>query len=49
LIEVFVDTEQGFLPKLASRKNEDGSMTSPELEDMAPFLSRDELKKNMLI
>jgi acetolactate synthase-1/2/3 large subunit len=49
LIEVFVDTEQGFLPKLASRKNEDGSMTSPELEDMAPFLSRDELQKNMLI
>lgn len=47
-IEVFVDTEQGFLPKLASRKNEDGSMTSPELEDMAPFLSRDELRSNML-
>jgi acetolactate synthase-1/2/3 large subunit len=43
-----VDTEQGFLPKLASRKNEDGSMTSPELEDMAPFLSRDELRLNML-
>lgn len=47
-IEVFVDTEQGFLPKLASRKNEDGTMTSPELEDMAPFLSRDELRSNML-
>lgn len=47
-IEVFVDTDQGFLPKLASRKNEDGSMSSPELEDMAPFLSRDELRSNML-
>lgn len=48
-IEVFVDVEQGFLPKLASRKNEDGSMTSPELEDMAPFLSRDELQSNMFL
>ena len=47
-IEVFVDPTQGFLPKLASRKNEDGSMTSPELEDMAPFLTREELNKHML-
>lgn len=48
VIEVFVDAEQGFSPKLASRKNDDGSMTSPELEDMAPFLSREELRANML-
>jgi len=47
-IEVFVDADQSFLPKLASRKNDDGSMTSPELEDMAPFLTREELFSNIL-
>jgi len=45
-IEVIVDPNQGFEPKLASRKNDDGTMTSPELDDMAPFLSRAELSKN---
>lgn len=47
IIEVFVDPEQGFSPKLASRKNDDGSMSSPELEDMAPFLGGAELAKNI--
>lgn len=49
LIEVFVDPDQPFSPKLASRKLDDGTMVSPSLEDMAPFLSRDELAKNILI
>ena len=48
LIEVFVDPEQAFSPKLASRKLDDGTMVSPSLEDMAPFLPREELKKNMI-
>lgn len=48
LIEIEVDPEQGFAPKLASRKLEDGTMYSPSLEDMAPFLSRDELIKNII-
>ena len=48
LIELFVDPDQPFSPKLSSRKLPDGSMLSPALEDMAPFLSRDELKSNML-
>lgn len=48
LIEVMLDPEQPFSPKLASRKREDGSMVSPSLEDMAPFLDRDELARNII-
>jgi acetolactate synthase-1/2/3 large subunit len=49
LLEVFLDPEQPFSPKLSSRQLEDGSMVSSPLEDLAPFLSRDELADNMLI
>ena len=47
--EVLFDKNQLFAPKLSSRKLDDGSMVSSPLEDMAPFLSRDELAENMLI
>lgn len=46
LIEVILDKDQAFSPKLASRKLDDGTMVSPALEDMAPFLSREELAEN---
>lgn len=46
LIEVILDKDQAFAPKLASRKLDDGTMVSPALEDMAPFLSREELAEN---
>ena len=49
LLEVMVDPEQAFAPKLASRQLEDGRMVSSPLEDLAPFLSRSELAENMLI
>lgn len=49
LCEIMVSPDQGFWPKAASMKLPDGSFVSRPLEDMAPFLSRDELKKNMLI
>lgn len=49
LCEVFVTTEQKFEPKSATKKLEDGSLFSPPLEDLAPFLSREELKENMYI
>lgn len=49
LCEVFVDEEQIFEPKSAARKLDDGTIVSPPLEDMAPFLSREELKENMII
>lgn len=47
LCEVMLDKTQGFAPKLASRRLDDGTMVSPSLEDMSPFLPRDELKAAM--
>lgn len=49
LLEVMLDPEQPFAPKLSSRQLEDGRMISSALEDLAPFLPRDELAENMLI
>lgn len=49
LCEVMVSTDQGFEPKSATKMLEDGTFFSPPLEDMAPFLSREELAKNMYI
>jgi acetolactate synthase-1/2/3 large subunit len=48
LIEIVLDVNQMFSPKLASRKLDDGTMVSPSLEDMAPFLSREELMENII-
>lgn len=36
-------------PKLTAKKLPNGQFISPPLEDMGPFLSREELKKNMII
>lgn len=47
--EIFVSPMQNFEPKSATRKLEDGSLFSPPLEDLAPFLDRDELRKNLFI
>ena len=44
---VRLDRKQQFEPKLQSRKLDNGSMVSPELHDMAPFLSREELEQNI--
>ena len=44
MCEVFVDSVQGFEPKPSAMKLADGSLVSPPLEDLAPFLDRDELK-----
>jgi acetolactate synthase-1/2/3 large subunit len=49
LIEVVVDPKQPFSPKLASRKLDDGSMSTPALDDMSPFLDRQELQENRLV
>lgn len=48
MCEVALDLEQQFSPKLSSRKLADGSMVTSPLEDMTPFLDRDELAGNML-
>lgn len=47
--EIFVSTEQIFEPKSATKRLEDGTLVSPPLEDLAPFLNREELESNMLI
>ena len=47
--EVMLDPAQGFEPKLSSRKLPNGQMVSSPLEDMFPFLEREELRANMLV
>jgi acetolactate synthase-1/2/3 large subunit len=47
--EVMLDPSEEISPKVASYKKEDGTMVSKPLEDLAPFLSRDEFKENMII
>jgi acetolactate synthase I/II/III large subunit len=49
ICEIMIDLAQVFAPKLSSRKLDDGRMVTAALEDMAPFLDRDELKANMLV
>lgn len=49
LCEIFVATDQKFEPKSATKKLEDGTLVSPPLEDLAPFLPREELERIMVI
>jgi acetolactate synthase-1/2/3 large subunit len=49
LLEVFVDETQGFAPKASAKRLEDGRMVSAPLEDLAPFLDRNEYRNNLLI
>lgn len=43
--EAVVDPTQNFAPKSSSKVLPDGRITSPSLDDMAPFLDRDEFNK----
>lgn len=47
--EIFVSTTQIFEPKSATKRLSDGTLVSPPLEDLAPFLPRKELLKNIYI
>ena len=47
--EIFTDTKQVWEPKSSTKRLEDGTLVSPPLEDLAPFLPREELKKIMFI
>ena len=47
--EVFCEKWQEVIPTLMGKKNDDGTITAKPLEDMYPFLSRDEFYDNMLI
>ena len=46
LCEVVVDTAQNFEPKLSSKRLPDGSIVSPPIDDMYPFLPREEYEGN---
>lgn len=49
LCEVVVDSEQNFEPKLSSKVLPDGRIVSPEIDDMYPFLPREEYLQNKLV
>ena len=49
ICEVMVSPNMEFLPKASSKKLPGGSIISAPLEDMYPFLTREELKENMMI
>ena len=48
LCEVITEQEYAFLPKLSAKKLPDGTMISPSLENMFPFLDEKEYRENML-
>ena len=47
--EIFTDTKQVWEPKSSTKRLEDGTLVSPPLEDLAPFLPRAELESIMEI
>jgi acetolactate synthase-1/2/3 large subunit len=49
LCEVMMDPKQTLYPKLSSEVKPDGTLVSKPLEDMYPFLPREEFKRNMII
>jgi acetolactate synthase-1/2/3 large subunit len=46
--DVILDDTQQFEPRMSSRQLEDGRIVTPPLEDMFPFLPREELAANVL-
>lgn len=48
LCEVMLSPDYIFAPKLSAKKLPDGTMISPSLEDMFPFLDRKEFEENIL-
>jgi acetolactate synthase-1/2/3 large subunit len=49
LCEVILNQNYVFSPKLSSEKRADGTMVSKPLEDLYPFLDRDEFNSNMIV
>ena len=48
LAVVKIPSGLGFSPKLSARRNPDGSIVSPSLEDMSPFLDKAVVAENMI-
>lgn len=49
ICEVFVSTDQNFEPKSSAKRLDDGTLVSPPLEDLSPFLPEEEMDRNMII
>lgn len=49
ICDIFVSREQNFEPKSSAKRLPDGTMASPPLEDLSPFLSEEEMERNMII
>ena len=49
IVDVVIPKDQPIIPTVSSAVNSDGTMSSRPLEDMAPFLDREEYKKNLYI
>ena len=49
ILELITPPEQPIIPSVSSRINADGSMSSRPLEDMAPFLDREEYLQNLIV
>jgi acetolactate synthase I/II/III large subunit len=47
--EVIAPSEEQRAPRLSSMQRPDGSMVSKPLEDLWPFLDREEFRSNMII
>ena len=49
ICEVFVTTDQNFEPKSSAKRLPDGTLVSPPLEDLSPFLPEEEMDAMMII
>jgi acetolactate synthase-1/2/3 large subunit len=49
VLDVITPREQLIIPTVSSKVNDDGTMTSRPLEDMAPFLEREEYLNNLIV
>ena len=45
ILELIQTEEDPIIPKLSSKRLEDGSMISPPIDDLAPFLEKEEYKE----
>jgi acetolactate synthase-1/2/3 large subunit len=49
LLDVVMDPDQGFVPKVVAERLPDGTIVSKPLEDMYPFLDRREFAESMIV
>jgi acetolactate synthase-1/2/3 large subunit len=49
IVEIILDPLQPMMPKVISERKKDGRMVSRPIEDMYPFLQRDEFHAEMIV